>query len=189
MIAQWENQCISLPVLSVALVQFPAGEEYFKRFFPGRSHSANPSWPNVVKNHPSVAPHNLWASKRKAKVQPWTDNLGYQWKNETYSLSSEVTSLSVQVCRLTVHSPHVHCDWANNLHLFYSSECRRLDWSSHKPLCIVSRLSSLARKIFKCVTTDQELLHHCSRFARTATYVKVSDEDIYLTPLRNKIHT
>jgi len=32
MIAQWENECVSLSVLSVARVQFPAEVEYFKRF-------------------------------------------------------------------------------------------------------------------------------------------------------------
>jgi len=51
--------------------------------------------------------------------------------------------------------------------LVCSSQCRRQDWAAHKPLCIVSRLGSLAKKIFKCVMTDEELLHHCSRFART----------------------
>jgi len=35
MIAQWENECISLSVLSVALVQFPAVVEYLKELFPG----------------------------------------------------------------------------------------------------------------------------------------------------------
>jgi len=41
MIAQWDS---SLSVLPVARVQFPAMAEYFKGFFPGWSHSANPSW-------------------------------------------------------------------------------------------------------------------------------------------------
>jgi len=35
MIAQWENGCISLSVLSMARVQFPAVAEMFKGFFPG----------------------------------------------------------------------------------------------------------------------------------------------------------
>jgi len=39
-IAQWDS---SLSLLPVARVQFPAIAEYFKGFFPGRSHSANPS--------------------------------------------------------------------------------------------------------------------------------------------------
>jgi len=25
-------------------------------------------------NLPSIAPHNLWKSKREAEIQPWTDN-------------------------------------------------------------------------------------------------------------------
>ena len=33
--AQWENECISLSVLSMAWVQVPATVEYFKGFFPG----------------------------------------------------------------------------------------------------------------------------------------------------------
>ena len=32
MIAQWENECISLPVLSVAQVRFPVVAEYCKGF-------------------------------------------------------------------------------------------------------------------------------------------------------------
>jgi len=40
-IAQWDS---SLSVLPMARVQFPAMAEYFKGFFPGWSHSANPSW-------------------------------------------------------------------------------------------------------------------------------------------------
>ena len=43
MIAQWEYECISLSILPVARVQFPATAEYFKGFFPGCPHSANPS--------------------------------------------------------------------------------------------------------------------------------------------------
>ena len=35
MIAQWENERISLPVLSVAWVQFPVVTEYYKEFTPG----------------------------------------------------------------------------------------------------------------------------------------------------------
>jgi len=35
MIAQWENECNSLSVLPMALVQFPAAAEYFKGSFSG----------------------------------------------------------------------------------------------------------------------------------------------------------
>jgi len=38
MIAQWESECISLSVLSMARVQFPAVAKSFKGFFPGWSH-------------------------------------------------------------------------------------------------------------------------------------------------------
>ena len=39
MIAQWENECFSLSVLSIARVQLPAIAEYFKGFFPDWSHA------------------------------------------------------------------------------------------------------------------------------------------------------
>ena len=54
MVAQWENECSSLLVLPVDRVQFSAMAEYFKGFFSGWSHSANPSWASVAKNwqHP-----------------------------------------------------------------------------------------------------------------------------------------
>jgi len=47
-VGEW--MCISLSVLSVVRVQFPAVTEYFERFFPRRSHSANLSWASVAKN-------------------------------------------------------------------------------------------------------------------------------------------
>jgi len=47
MIAQWENGCISVSVLSMARVTV-AG--YLKGFCPGWSHSANPAWANVAEN-------------------------------------------------------------------------------------------------------------------------------------------
>jgi len=52
MIAKWDS---SLTVLPVARVQFPARAEYFKGFFPGWSHSANPSWASVAENG-SISP-------------------------------------------------------------------------------------------------------------------------------------
>ena len=52
MIAQWD---ISLSVLPVARVQFPAMVEYFKGYFPGWPHSANPSWASVAENG-SISP-------------------------------------------------------------------------------------------------------------------------------------
>jgi len=33
MVAQWENECISLSVLAVGWVQFPGMSKYFKEFF------------------------------------------------------------------------------------------------------------------------------------------------------------
>jgi len=63
MIAQWENACISLSVLSMARVMIAhclsspwsgfnsrTVAEYFKGFFPGWSHSANPSWASMTEN-------------------------------------------------------------------------------------------------------------------------------------------
>ena len=53
MIAQWENEFISLAVLSAAQVQFPVMAEYFKGFsladytLPTRSEPAYRKWLNV----------------------------------------------------------------------------------------------------------------------------------------------
>jgi len=44
------NEWISLSVLPMTRVQFPAMEEYFKGFFPGWSRSANPAWASVAEN-------------------------------------------------------------------------------------------------------------------------------------------
>ena len=52
MVAQWDS---SLFVLPVARVQFPTTAEHFKGFFPGWSHSANPSWASVAENG-SISP-------------------------------------------------------------------------------------------------------------------------------------
>ena len=46
-IAQWENECISLSALSMTRVQFPVMADYFKRFFPSWLHYANPFWASV----------------------------------------------------------------------------------------------------------------------------------------------
>jgi len=71
-IAQWENKCISLSVLPVARVQFPCShggvfQEYFlwliilcQTVLSQRGRK----WLNL----PSMAPHNLWKSRRKAEV-------------------------------------------------------------------------------------------------------------------------
>ena len=48
-IARRKNEWISVFVLSVAWIQFPAEAEYFKEFPLGWSHSANTSWASVRK--------------------------------------------------------------------------------------------------------------------------------------------
>ena len=58
MIAQRDS---SLSVLPVARVQFPATAEYFKEFFPGWSHSANPSWASVAENG-SISPQRHYTT-------------------------------------------------------------------------------------------------------------------------------
>jgi len=73
MMTQWENECISLSVRSVARVQFPAVAEYFKgfsladHFLPTHF---EPAWLNLH----SMAPNNLWTLRKKAEVQPSTDD-------------------------------------------------------------------------------------------------------------------
>jgi len=67
-IARWENEWNSLSILSMVQAQFPAVTEYFKDQ-PILSQCGR-QWLNL----PSMAPHYLWALRRKAEVQPWTDN-------------------------------------------------------------------------------------------------------------------
>ena len=73
MIAQWDS---SLSVLPVTRVQFPATVEYFKGF-PWLIALCQPvlsqrgrKWLNL----PSKTPHNLWTARRRAEIQPWTDD-------------------------------------------------------------------------------------------------------------------
>ena len=64
-ITQWENECISLSVLTVTWVQFPDMAEYSKGYFPGWSLSATladhtlptrpkPAWQNMAE-HGSIS--------------------------------------------------------------------------------------------------------------------------------------
>jgi len=70
MIAQLENECISLSVLSMARVQFPVMAEYFKDIFPGWSHSASPSWASVSENS-SISPqwHHTTCGHRGGRLE------------------------------------------------------------------------------------------------------------------------
>jgi len=82
MIAQWENECISLSVLSVARVMIAQWENEWiyltvcppcdPGLIPGHGvqSQCGRNWLNPL----SMAPRNLWTSKRKAAVQPWTDD-------------------------------------------------------------------------------------------------------------------
>jgi len=103
MIAQRDR---SLSVLPVARVQFLATAEYFKGFFPGWSHSANPSWASVAENG-SISPqwhHTIcgqWGGRPKSNhgqtmadrnisdcLQTTTDLLEWTRKKETDQVSS-----------------------------------------------------------------------------------------------------
>jgi len=59
----------SLSVLPVARVQFPTTAEYFKGFFPGWSHSANPSWASVAENGSItlIELPSLWGTRVQAE--------------------------------------------------------------------------------------------------------------------------
>jgi len=78
MIAQGENEHISLSLLPVALVQFPLMAEYFKGFFPGCLHSANLFQASLAENGSiSLQWHHtdyMWTVGRKAEIQPWRDD-------------------------------------------------------------------------------------------------------------------
>ena len=73
-IAQWENKCISLSVLPVAQVQFPAMAEYFKGFsladyiLPTRP---EPAWQKVAQSPLNGTAQTL---KSRRKAEEWTAN-------------------------------------------------------------------------------------------------------------------
>ena len=73
MLVQWNS---SLSVLPLARVQFPAAAECFKGFFPGWSHSANPSWASVAENG-SISPqwHHTTCGQRGGRPNSTTDRL------------------------------------------------------------------------------------------------------------------
>jgi len=61
----------------IARVQILAVAEYFKGLFPRLITLCQPVLSQrgkKVAQSPSMTPHNLWTARRKAKVQPWTDN-------------------------------------------------------------------------------------------------------------------
>jgi len=57
----------------------------FRGNFPPADHSLptrpEPAWQKMA-HSPSITPHNLWTSRRKAQVQPWSDN---SWKKMLHS--------------------------------------------------------------------------------------------------------
>jgi len=75
MITPWENKLISLSApLPIAWVQFPASVEAFKDLsLPAGNTPPTRPEPAWQLNLPSMAPHNLWAARRKTKTQSWTD--------------------------------------------------------------------------------------------------------------------
>ena len=95
MIAQWDS---SLSVLPVVRVQFPAMAEYFKEFFPGWSHSANPSLASVAENG-SISPQRhhttcgqrggrpmfnngqMMGDRKKTITKLFTSSLKFPWHN------------------------------------------------------------------------------------------------------------
>ena len=92
-------------------VQFPAVAEWF---YPGWSHCANPSWGSVAQSGsdlPSMAPHNLWTSGRKAEVQPWTDN---GWKNSVLNVCILQSCLPLNVKERTT--------WYIYIYIYNSSD-------------------------------------------------------------------
>jgi len=64
--AQWENEWISLSVLPVALVQFPANGGVFQGIVPWLIKFFQPVLSRKWLKLPSMAPQNLWRSRRKA---------------------------------------------------------------------------------------------------------------------------
>ena len=69
MIARWKNECISLSVLPVVLVQFPAVAEYFKRFFPGWSDTLGEEM-GTAKSSQAPSLESRWAPPSRHKPPP-----------------------------------------------------------------------------------------------------------------------
>ena len=71
-IAQWENECISLSVLSMARGQFSPVAEHFEGF--SLADHTLPTRPESVWQKMAQSLLNLRTLRRKANVQPWTEN-------------------------------------------------------------------------------------------------------------------
>ena len=81
MIPQWENECISLSVLSVARVQFPTVAGYFKRFF--LADNPMPTCPEPVWQKTTQSPLNDTTQPVDIKEEGQSSTMDRQWlKNE-----------------------------------------------------------------------------------------------------------
>jgi len=109
MIARWENECISLSVpgsipshSGVVQVIFPWLITLYQPVLSQRGRK----WLNLS----SMRPHNLWTARRKAEVQPQTDDGWFKkksiWFWFTYTethLRSNIELSSYHYCHLVYH--------------------------------------------------------------------------------------
>ena len=136
MIAQWDS---SLSVLPVARVQFPATAEYFKRFFPGWSHSASPSWASVAANG-SISPqrHHTTCGQRGGRTmnrEPWIYD---SWK-EKKSIAENFLFTSPLVSRMEVDNR-----WHGGSRIRFWVGWMGFDSTSARH-CVLSRLIRIER--------------------------------------------
>ena len=68
-----QHERITLCVLSEAQVRLTDATKYLKGYFHTLPTRLEPEWQKMIQTA-EMAPHNLGTSRRKAEVQPWTDN-------------------------------------------------------------------------------------------------------------------
>jgi len=120
MIAQWDS---SLSVHPVARVQFPAMAEYFKGFFPGWSHSSNPSWASVAENG-SISPQWVTFSMGHASASRKSPN-DAPWETLSLRLRRPISAPLLTVAR----------SWRHKKKLLFYPHASIINVLTSKPIC------------------------------------------------------
>ena len=176
MIAQCNN---SLSVLPVARVQFPATAEYFKGFFRGWSHSANPSWASVAENG-SISPqwHHTTCGQRGGRPksnhgQTMADRKSRKKGSFLQTLTVAIaattsTQTSGRLCLLSVHpdvwSAMFACQFTQTSgRLCLPVSCVFLEQFFARPVISDSSLIISAFLAFSPMVTDYLISNPCIR--------------------------